>query len=108
MNLSLKIIGLLLILLPLFVWLLLYVTKRNDRPFLSNVEQIFKPLRLITWIPAVVLVILAMLTDDARFRIGLALIATSAGFGIVHRWIRKRVGTSDSVPQEDWWPAKKD
>jgi hypothetical protein len=108
MNVERMALRLALVSVPMFVWLLLYLAKRNDVPFLSNLERPFAILEWITWIPAIILSLLAIVTQNPQFRFGFGLIAVSAGLGIVHRWIRKRCSIDNATPQEDWWPTKKD
>jgi len=82
-----------LFLLPLLIWLALYVAHRfwsfNSRPALPW----FKTVRWIGWSFGVILLLLSFAHEHLAWVYGLAMITFSTGLSIPESWVKRRFGS---------------
>src|SRR5271156_3783930 len=80
--------------------------KANLRPTLPWLHT----LRWVLWLIGMLIVSFALLKPGgvqfSAFAIGMALVGSSAGFGIVERWVKRRYAPELLPPEspDGWWP----
>ena len=93
-------------LLPLFVWLAIYMAARRRQIQARPTLRWLRVLRWVGWGFGIALLTLSLARDHFPFIYGLAMTTFSTGLSLPESWLRRRFTPDVIEPSGDWWPRK--
>jgi hypothetical protein len=93
------VVGGILVVGPFIVWFFIYCASKFTSLDLKKLLDLLPDARVITWAAAVVLMFLAVVSDNLRFLFvyGSAMFAFSAGLNFSQSWLRKKLGLASDA-----------
>jgi hypothetical protein len=92
--------------LPLIIWLALYLASRRWPIDARPILRWLKILRWVGWGFGMALCTLTLAREHFPIIYGLAMTTFSTGLSIPQGWLKRRFAPDLIEPSSDWWPSK--